>query len=351
MKGQGMDLTHVAAVIEAVPMPLLLIDADKRIVAANGAARAMFGAEVLERHFALALRQPGPLAAVEAALAEGRASMVQHVQTGVTQETVFRLHVRPVEAPEGRGALASFEDVTEAEAIGRFRRDFVANVSHELRTPLTALMGFIETLRGPARDDAAARERFLAVMAAEAERMSRLVRDLLHLSRVEAEERVRPTARLDLATVLAGAAEALAPVAEAAGVTLRREGEAGPVWVAGDADQLTQVFQNLIENAVKYGGGGGGVTLRIRRIERDPGLRCAAIAVDVADTGAGIAPEHVPRLTERFYRVDQHRSRTEGGTGLGLAIVKHIAQRHRGRLAIASTPGKGSCFSVILPAV
>jgi two-component system phosphate regulon sensor histidine kinase PhoR len=339
----------VDSLLEAVPHPLLLIGDDARIEAANAPARALFGAEQVGRHYALALRQPGPLAAIEAALREGKEGQAQHVQSGPSRETVYRVQVRPV-AGDGRNCvLASLVDVSEAEQISQFRRDFVANVSHELRTPLTALLGIIQTLQGSARDDPAARSRFLAVMAGEAERMNRLVRDLLQLSRVEAEERVRPTARVDLAAVLTGVSESLRPAAEQAGVSIVAEGAAGPAWLRGDADQLAQVFFNLIENAVKYGGGGQ-VSFSLRSVPHDPALRGPALSVDVTDRGEGIAPEHVPRLTERFYRVDTHRSRTKGGTGLGLAIVKHIVQRHRGRLVIASAPGKGSTFTVILPA-
>ncbi len=217
--------------------------------------------------------------------------------------------------------------------------------------PLTALLGFIETLKGAARDDPAARDRFLSIMAREAERMNRLVRDLLSLSRVEAEERVRPTARIDIVANIHAAVAALRQLSDSAGVTVAVEGEPGPVIVAADADQMTQVFQNLIENGVKYGGAGKRVTVRIAREERDISLRGPAVRIDVIDEGEGIDPIHLPRLTERFYRVDSHRSREQGGTGLGLAIVKHIVNRHRGRFRIESEKGKGSTFSVILPAV
>ena len=210
-------------------------------------------------------------------------------------------------------------------------------------------MGFIETLRGPARDDAAARERFLGIMEAEAARMNRLVQDLLSLSRVESEERRRPAEHIDLAMLIRAVSATLQPQAEAAGVVIRVEGAGAPVHVHGDADQLTQVFHNLVENAVKYGGSGGEVTLRLAHIAHDPVLRGPATAVEVADRGEGIEPMHLPRLTERFYRVDSHRSRQKGGTGLGLAIVKHIISRHRGRLKIESEKGQGSRFTVILP--
>ncbi|MGB7243806.1 MAG: ATP-binding protein, partial [Sulfitobacter sp.] len=222
-------------------------------------------------------------------------------------------------------------------------------VSHELRTPLTALMGFIETLRGPARDDPAARDRFLGIMADEAGRMNRLVGDLLSLSRVEANERSRPDATVDLHKILNAVVHTNTQLADVAGVDLDPDLEQGPVYMVGDADQLTQVFTNLIENAVKYGAAGGRVTLRMKTVARDPALRQPAVRVHVIDYGAGIDPLHLPRLTERFYRADNHRSRALGGTGLGLAIAKHIINRHRGRLLIDSELGQGAEFTVILP--
>jgi two-component system phosphate regulon sensor histidine kinase PhoR len=246
--------------------------------------------------------------------------------------------------------LCVFEDLTEAEQMGQMRRDFVANVSHELRSPLTAVLGFIETLKGAAKDDPAARDRFLSIMEREAGRMNRLIHDLLHLSRVEADERVRPTERIDVLEIVQSTMASLRPLGQSSGVDVVLEcgpGEGPRPWVVpGDADQLTQVFQNLIENAVKYGGAGGVVTVRILP---DQLPKSAAIRVEVIDKGTGIDPIHIPRLTERFYRVDGHRSREKGGTGLGLAIVKHIVQRHRGRLSIDSALGKGSTFRVVLP--
>jgi two-component system phosphate regulon sensor histidine kinase PhoR len=257
-------------------------------------------------------------------------------------DRVHEVTVTPLED----ATLLAFADLTLAEEMDRMRRDFVANVSHELRTPLTALLGFIETLRGAAKDDPAARERFLSIMEREASRMNRLIGDLLQLSRVESQERIRPTERVDLHALVAGAVATLRPLAEGAEVAVEMTGEPGPLPLPGDADQITQVLVNLIENAVKYGGAGGKVSIHIAReqLPRGPGLR-----VDVMDQGEGIDPVHIPRLTERFYRVDGHRSREQGGTGLGLAIVKHIVQRHRGRIRIESERGKGSVFSVILP--
>ncbi|MGR3547335.1 MAG: sensor histidine kinase, partial [Roseovarius sp.] len=226
--------------------------------------------------------------------------------------------------------------------------DFVANVSHELRTPLTALMGFIETLQGPARHDQVAIDRFLGIMQSEAARMERLVRDLLSLSRVESEERVRPRDEVNLGQVIGSVLHALRPLARDRACDISFEAPEGMV-VRGNDDQLQQVFTNLVENAIKYGGKDNRITITLERTPRDATLRAPAIVARVRDQGPGIDPLHIPRLTERFYRVDTHRSREMGGTGLGLAIVKHIVNRHRGRLRISSTPGEGSEFSVILP--
>ncbi len=338
-----------ASLLDGVPIPLILTDGQARIAAANGAARAFFGEDPAGRPFVTVLRQPGINAAVETVLEGQGLRRLRATVAGEGREMVAEITVSPVEGADGPGALVVLQDTSAQEHAEAMRRDFVANVSHELRTPLTALMGFIETLRGPARDDAAARDRFLTIMEREAGRMNRLVADLLSLSRVESEERRRPAGRIDLAALIRGCALTLRPQAESAGVEFDLTGLDDPVAVPGDADQLTQLFTNLIENGLKYGASGGIVSLRLTRIPREPVLRGPAVQVDVIDRGEGIDPIHVPRLTERFYRVDTHRSREKGGTGLGLAIVKHIINRHRGRLRIASRKGEGSTFTVLLP--
>ncbi len=337
--------------LEVVPFPILIVSPQERILAANPAAREMLGDALEGRPFVTVLRQPALGQALEQVF---RGEGVQQVRLRIGaagHEMLAQVTLAPLPEgalPEG-GAVLSFEDVTALEEAEAMRRDFVANVSHELRTPLTALMGFVETLRGAAKDDAVARERFLSIMAREAGRMNRLVGDLLSLSRVEAEERRRPTAEVDLSVVLKGVVQTLAPVAEAGGVALLREGVETGLKLVADPDQLTQVFTNLIENAIKYGGGGGEVRVSVEQIAHEPVLRGPALKVVVADKGEGIEAIHLPRLTERFYRVDTHRSREQGGTGLGLAIVKHIVARHRGRLKIESERGKGSRFCVFLP--
>ncbi|MEY4695693.1 MAG: hypothetical protein RIT14_121 [Pseudomonadota bacterium] len=341
-----MEQGLVRAMAAAMPLPLIVIAPDERLLVANAAARALFGEGIEGRHHLLTLRQPQLQQAIAAALTEARSGQARHVIPGPSQDVAYRVSVAPL---GGTGhAMLTFEDVTEAEQMGQMRRDFVANVSHELRTPLTALLGFIETLKGAARDDAAARDRFLTIMEREAGRMNRLIQDLLNLSRVEAEERVRPTGRVDLAGLVASSLATLRPLAEAMGVVLVQTGEPGPLPVPADGDQITQVLTNLVENAVKYGASGGKVTVHLAReqLPRGPGIR-----IDVIDRGEGIEARHIPRLTERFYRVDGHRSREQGGTGLGLAIVKHIVNRHRGRMRIESERGKGSIFSVILPEI
>lgn len=331
------------ALLNAVPMPLVLIGPDERVVSANALAEAQFGAGMAGRHYLTVLRQPALAGCVEAAMEAGSPAEARMPSRNATQETTWRLRAVPLEG----NVLLSFEDIGHVQEAGQMRRDFVANVSHELRSPLTALLGFIETLRGPARDDAAARERFLGIMAGEAERMSRLISDLLSLSRVEAEERMRPKGSVDVAALIRSATMTLGALATDAGATLTVAGTDAALDVPGDADQLLQVFTNLIENAIKYGRGAVAVEVSANAVDSD--LRGPSVRIEVRDDGEGIAPLHLPRLTERFYRVDSHRSREMGGTGLGLAIVKHIVNRHRGRLRIESEAGQGSRFTVLLP--
>jgi two-component system phosphate regulon sensor histidine kinase PhoR len=340
----------ICSILDAVPLPAIFLGEGDRIAGMNVRAEALFGTAE-GRPFITVIRQPMVLDAVAAARAQRVPQTARYLAKDGMQDVIYAVHCAHVVAGPATGVLISFEDVTNQQQIGQMRRDFVANVSHELRTPLTALIGFIETLQGPAKDDATARARFLAIMENEAQRMNRLVRDLLSLSQVEEMERVRPDTRLDLSDLLGSVMRNLAPLAEKSGGTLTAEMGAAPVFVEGDADQLRQVFGNLIENAIKYGGRPPEVQVHVTPLERDPSLRGPALSIDVIDNGPGIDPVHIPRLTERFYRVDGHRSREMGGTGLGLAIVKHIVSRHRGRLRIDSTLGQGSRFTVILPRV
>ncbi|HIC66039.1 MAG: ATP-binding protein [Paracoccus sp. (in: a-proteobacteria)] len=356
---------RVAGIMDGIPLPVLIVDAQARMIGANPAAEALFGPNLLDRPFVTVIRHPAVLQALDRVLApdrhpapppdpvlptppEGgavlRAQIAADRRDVAAEITVSRL------APSlGAGAVVAILDRSAAEEGEQLRRDFVANVSHELKTPLTAMTGFIETLRGPARNDDKARARFLDIMEREAGRMNRLVGDLLSLSRVQAEERRRPQTLVDLPLLLRGVLATMGPAAEALDVRVEATGLDGSQRLAGDADQLVQVFQNLVENALKYGGEGGYLGLHLRRIPHEPMLRGPGWAVAIEDRGEGIDEIHLPRLTERFYRVDTHRSRAQGGTGLGLAIVKHIVNRHRGRFRIESTKGQGSRFTVILP--
>ncbi|AUM75775.1 sensor histidine kinase [Paracoccus jeotgali] len=334
-------------VIGAIPSPTLAIDRFERIVALNAAAKALLGRNAMGQIFTTALRHPDLVEAVERSLRDQTPRSITYQVTESGSDVFYDVHLQSI--GDTGPLLLSFLNVTDLAQAGQMRRDFVANVSHELRTPLAALMGFIETLRGPAREDVAAQGRFLNIMAGEAERMNRLVGDLLSLSRVEAEERVRPTTRLDLRDVLQTALQNLSRLAADNNVTLQTDLGQAPLQVLGDADQLLQVFTNLVENAIKYGGNSQSVEVTALNCAHDPVLRGPALQIVVADHGPGIDPVHLPRLTERFYRADSHRSRELGGTGLGLAIVKHILNRHRGRLKITSQPGQGAKFAVILP--
>lgn len=346
-----------AALIEALPEPILLVTPDRRIELTNAAARDLFGAGIEGMPVFSCLRQPGTTAALEQgfrALADATAPAgpfeADKLITTATDERVWRLQAAPVRAPGGTGRLVvSLRDVSHVERAEQQRRDFVANVSHEMRSPLTVLLGFIETLRGPARDDPAARERFLDIMEREAQRMTRLVSDLLSLSKVESDEMIRPRGTASVQEVLRATVAALRPQIEAAGIEVRLEDAAAAAPIPGDRDQLVQVFHNLVENALKYGASGGRIEIVAERVEQVPGFAGQVLRVSVIDFGEGIDPIHIPRLTERFYRVDGHRSRQMGGTGLGLAIVKHIVNRHRGRLSIRSARGSGSTFTVLLP--
>lgn len=347
-----MDEHLMADFLEAVPLPTLLVDQSERIIGANAEALTLLGQQIRGRHFATILRQPQVIEAIETCLRERDPRRTRHLGNDGAQDTTFDVtcrYVRGIGAVKGGAAMLCFRDITDLEQAGQMRRDFVANVSHELRTPLTALMGFIETLRGAAREDPVARDRFLSIMEGEANRMNRLVGDLLSLNRVESEERVRPREEVDLKAQLESTLHSLQPVADGMETELVLAAPDESVPIIGDADQLRQVFTNLIENAIKYGRREGRVVVRLTCSDRDPAVRGAAVRIQVTDNGPGIDPLHLPRLTERFYRADSHRSRELGGTGLGLAIVKHIVNRHRGRLRVESELGQGSTFTVILP--
>lgn len=339
----------LSTIITAIPLPTVIIGVDERIVNANDAAVEIFGGNLVGRHHVTAFRHPQLLDSIEECFRTQSPSKAQFTLSNASRDQTIRAMVRSLILSDFSGLMICFEDVTSIHQAGQIRRDFVANVSHELRTPLTAMLGFIETLRGPAKNDPVAQERFMGTLESETRRMIRLVQDLLALSRVEGEERVRPGEETDIAFILASTVERLQPLANSRENSINLVSPYEQFLLNGNPDQLGQIFTNLIENAIKYGKQGGTVDVTVTRIDYEPGLRSAALRIDIRDEGPGIDPLHIPRLTERFYRIDTHRSRELGGTGLGLAIVKHIVNRHRGRLRISSSPGQGSCFSVILP--
>ncbi|MFN4099253.1 MAG: ATP-binding protein [Pararhodobacter sp.] len=351
------DLTPCAALLDALPDPALMVGPDRRILLANPAARELFAAPLTGASALSYIRQPEPAAALEKCLGElasgswpTEPSEARMIHSTPTRESTLRVTIAPLDPAVGLAAiLVTLRDISQVEEAEQQRRDFVANVSHEMRSPLTVLAGFIETLKGPARNDAAATATFLDIMEREAQRMSRLVSDLLSLSRVESEERVRPRSLVSMSEVLRATLAALRPQFEDAGVMVNFSDLPEAPAIPGDRDQLVQVFHNLIENALKYGASGGKVDVSLDRLEQMPGFTTPVLKVCIRDHGDGIDALHLPRLTERFYRVDGHRSRSMGGTGLGLAIVKHIVHRHRGRLSIRSTRGEGSTFAVTLP--
>ena len=340
--------------LDALPEPLLLLDGDRRVVRANRAAISLLGGEVTGRHISASLRNPALIEAVEQTIEGGGGRDIEFTLQAPVERT-FAARVEPLPEPRESGAavLLALVDFTAVRRTDQMRADFVANASHEIRTPLATLMGFIETLQGSARDDAAARERFLTIMDQHGKRMARLVEDLLSLSRIEMNEHTPPTEAVPLPSLLANVRNTLSWRAEQRGVSIAIEAEEGLPPVIGDGDELTQVFLNLVDNAIKYGDAEGTVSVQVRRVAEAEAAgwiagKDGAVLISVADRGAGIPREQLPRLTERFYRVDKARSRELGGTGLGLAIVKHIVNRHRGALAIDSTPGEGSTFTVYL---
>lgn len=344
----------IVPILGSVPDPMVFIGADGLVSHANGPALAMLGNWILGRSHDAVLRQPGVLARIEAVQNGSDTAEALYERSEHAGPVEYKVRITAIPNATGRAMVLHFTDITHLREAEDMRRDFIANVSHELRTPLTALLGFLETLRGSARNDPDAQDRFLGIMEEEAGRMNRLVADLLSLSRVEADARVRPIDRVDLADLARTGIAALLPRAEKTGHVLAVELDESAALgtdIQGDRDQLLQVILNLTENAMKYGGPDKPVTLRIARSESRGLLRGPVVQLDVIDRGPGIDSLHLPRLTERFYRVDAHRSREMGGTGLGLAIVKHIVSRHRGRLKISSEIGQGSTFSVILPAV
>jgi two-component system, OmpR family, phosphate regulon sensor histidine kinase PhoR len=326
------------ALIMAFPHAAILIDQAGLVVAHNAAAQKLHPLIRIDTPLTFAIRDPELLGSVRRSLEDGQTRRFE-VSERLPIERAFAVQV----AQAGNNCvLIVFDDLTAGRKLERMRVDFIANASHELRTPLASLLGFVETLRGPARDDATAREQFLGIMDVQARRMARLIDDLLSLSRIELNAHIRPMDRVDLVGVIRQVADALKPLAMEQNLTLQLDLAPKTADVLGDRDELLRVFDNLIENAIKYASHGKRIDISLARaINGD-------FVSTVRDYGPGISPEHLPRLTERFYRVDVAASRGAGGTGLGLALVKHIINRHRGQMNIESKPDEGTQFQISL---
>lgn len=340
---------NVQAVLNGLGIAVFVIDKNRTVLFANTMGRKLFGKGVTGNSFDQAVSDEKFLFTFDKVL-RGQESASADILLPTTVPTLYRVTVTRFDgdgSDDPFRAAVSFEDISHVRDAQLMRSDFVANVSHELRSPLTAVYGLIETLQGSAKDDPEAQKRFLQMMETEAKRMMRLVDDLLSLSKVQASERQQPEDQLDIVPLLESVVNTLGPVIAKEEKRVKVTSTQLRTHVIGDADELRQVFQNLIENAVKYSPRGTDVDVYTCSRKSEPGYLC----ICVADQGEGIDPSDIPRLTERFYRIDKGRSRAKGGTGLGLAIVKHILIRHRGKLKIESSPGKGSTFSVFLPRV
>src|SRR5499427_4604843 len=337
------------SLVAGLPDPVVALDRDGRVLALNERARALAPALRQGEPVSFALRVPEVIEAIGRATKEAEEQRVVYFER-VPLDRWYETVIMPVKRdPNTRGrdlVLMTFHDLTPLRRVEEMRADFVANASHELRTPLASLLGFIETLQGSARQDPKARDRFLSIMQEQGRRMARLIDDLLSLSRIELNAHRRPDTPVDLVPIIRQVSDGLETLARDRGVSVNITG-AGALSVLGDHDELLRVFENLIENALKYGAAGRRVDIKIAMGSSAEGDQEAQVSV--RDYGPGIAPEHLPRLTERFYRVDVAESRAQGGTGLGLALVNHILNRHRGRLTIDSAPGAGATFTVHLP--
>jgi two-component system, OmpR family, phosphate regulon sensor histidine kinase PhoR len=345
------ETAAVSAVVAGMPDPAVLLDRAGRVIHLNAAAAQLAPALRKGELAQFALRSPEIITALREAIATSETRRATYLDN-VPVDRWMELIVTPVPVPTLFGGtdkcmLMTFHDQTPLRRVEEMRADFVANASHELRTPLAALSGFIDTLQGPAKEDAKARERFLGIMHTQATRMARLIDDLLSLSRVELSAHVRPDTLVDIVPIIRQVADGLELLARERQVSIDTDLPDAPVVIAGDREELLRVFENLIENALKYGASGGKVVVSL--ISAVSGEGVPEFRAIVRDFGPGIAPEHLPRLTERFYRVDVGDSRAQGGTGLGLSLVKHIVNRHRGRLLIESVLKKGATFTACFP--
>ncbi len=342
-----------ASLLDGLSDPVILVDPDHTIVDYNRAARSMLGRDALDARLDRFLDSSHISGEIDARLAGTPATrsevFLPHPVARYFELNVWRLP--DLTSPGPAWAMLVLRDITESKKAAQMRADFVANVSHEMRSPLSSLLGFIETLRGPAAGDAEATKRFLEIMESEAGRMARLVNDLLALSKVETEEHIRPEGSTSIAQVLSLVADTLSVRASERGMDIVMDDMSHLPAVCGVSDELTQVFQNLASNAISYGHSNTPIRIKATLLGTVPGTSDPGVAISVANQGDGIPTEEIPRLTERFYRVDKGRSRSMGGTGLGLAIVKHIVARHRGVLEIENTPGNVVVFTVSLPCV
>ena len=339
----ALDRLPAVELAAAVPDPLFIFDGEGTVLFANAAANEAFGPFLPGVSLQLKFRAPEMHELIRRVLERNEGPATIDYSERVPIERVYRVSAMPVGHAPGLNMLL-FKDQSEARRIDRMRADFIANASHELRTPLASIAGFIETLRGPARDDPGARENFLQIMQNQTSRMARLIDDLLSLSRLEMKPYLGPSEKVDICQLVGSVIDAMTHLAAETGVKIERDMPEAPVEVAGSRDELVQVFENLIENACKYGSSGGKVVVEVKRGKDGESM------VSVRDFGPGIAEEHIPRVTERFYRVDVETSRAQKGTGLGLAIVKHILTRHGARLSIRSRLGEGAEFIVHFPA-
>jgi two-component system, OmpR family, phosphate regulon sensor histidine kinase PhoR len=341
----------IESLIGGLPQPAIVLDRDGGVIAFNEPAAAIAPALRRGEPALIALRMPELVNAIRRAGKRREPQRVEFFER-VPLDRWFEAFVRPVRLAAGEGGysdilLMTFNDLTPLRRVEEMRADFIANASHELRTPLAALLGFIETLQGRAKDDPVAREKFLAIMQAQATRMARLIDDLLSLSRIELNAHLQPDTPVELAPIVRQVVDGLQMMARDRGVEIKVSAPAEPLMVLGERDELIRALENLVENALKYGAAGKRIDITLGRGQTRAGQSEARLAV--RDYGPGIAPEHLPRLTERFYRVDVSDSRQQGGTGLGLALVKHVLNRHGGRLSIESTPGAGASFCMHIP--
>jgi two-component system phosphate regulon sensor histidine kinase PhoR len=340
----------IEALVDGLHVAAIVLDRDGRVIAFNGQAGSIAPAMNRGEPALISLRMPELVDAIRRAGKRREPQRVEFFER-VPTDRWFEAFVTPVKLPGAdRSAdivLLTFNDLTPLRRVEEMRADFIANASHELRTPLAALLGFIETLQGPARNDTVAREKFLGIMQQQATRMARLIDDLLSLSRIELNAHLQPNTPVELAPIVRQVVDGLMTLARDRGVDIKVSAPQEVLVALGERDELIRALENLVENALKYGAAGKRVDITLVRGQTRAGTPEARITV--RDFGPGIAPEHLPRLTERFYRVDVSDSRAQGGTGLGLALVKHVLNRHAGRLSIESTLGAGAAFTMHLP--